>query len=387
MADRRKRIAVVVPKYGLLGGGEKFVFELTERLAPDPRWEIHVFANQWRRGTDLVRFHHVPIIKFPRFARPLSFAGFARQKINRLGVDLIHTHERIFDAHIYSVHGIPHPIWVKQIRGKKSASLFDRSLTYVERRLVNSPNCKSLLAVSSITADYLQMAFDGISERIRVVPPGVDLEPFARWPKQACRQDLRAKCGWHPEDRVLLFVGMNFEIKGLDQILAAMAQLHPCAAAPRLLVVGKGDARKYTQMAKALGIADRVRFMGQVTSDIERIYLGSDLFLLMSQFDTFGLVVLEAMAAGLPVVVSRHVGAKDIIRDGVNGFVVDAEDTYEISRCIRLSLAPERNAAMAAGALATARANTWSATAHKVAAVYEEILWPGRGSPQGVVQP
>ncbi len=106
----------------------------------------------------------------------------------------------------------------------------------------------------------------------------------------------------------------------------------------------------------------------------------------MSQFDTFGLVVLEAMAAGLPVVVSRHVGAKDIIRDGVNGFVVDAEDTMTPAAAFDCPLL-ERNAAMAAGALATARANTWSATAHKVAAVYEEILWPGRGSPQGVVQP
>ena len=109
---------MVVPRYGLIGGGERLVRELTERLAADPRWQVHVFANRWLAGTDAIAFHRVPILLFPRFLKPLSFALFARKKIDRVGIDLIHAHERILNAHVYSVHGIPHPIWVKEIRGK-----------------------------------------------------------------------------------------------------------------------------------------------------------------------------------------------------------------------------------------------------------------------------
>ncbi len=73
------RVAVVVPKYGLIGGGEKFVFEVTERLAGMDDLEIHVLANRWRAASDRVRFHRIPILRFPRFATALSFAANVRR--------------------------------------------------------------------------------------------------------------------------------------------------------------------------------------------------------------------------------------------------------------------------------------------------------------------
>ncbi len=371
-----KRIAVVVPRYGLVGGGEKFVYELTERIARDYPWEIHVFANQWRSASDKIRFHHVPILRFPRFLGPLSFAHFVHRKIIRFGPDLIHTHERIFDAHVYSVHGIPHPLWVKQIRGKSHMSLFDLSLSYVERRLVNSPNCNHLLAVSSITAEHMRHAFDNLSGRMQIVPPGVDLTPFSKWSKQECRQILRQQCGWNADDIILLFVGMNFEIKGLDRTMTALAQLRRLnlSASVRLLVVGKGNLRKYTQMADSLGIMDSVVFMGAIKTQIERIYLGSDIFILLSQFDTFGLVVLEAMAAGLPVIISTMVGAKDIVRNGENGYIIDPTTAEEASPCIASALDPNRYVHLSQNARNTAKNHSWSAMAHSVAGIYSDIL-------------
>lgn len=152
--SRRRRIAVVVQKYGLVGGGEKFVFELTERLALDPRWELHVFANQWRQGSDAVRFHHVPIIGFPRFLKPLSFAYFADRRIRTAGMDLIHTHERIFEADLLTAHGIPHATWVRDVRQKRP-SLFDRAAAAVERRLVTSARCRRIMAVSSLVEEKM----------------------------------------------------------------------------------------------------------------------------------------------------------------------------------------------------------------------------------------
>ena len=370
-----KRVAVVVPKYGLVGGGEKLVYELTERIAADQRWEIHVFANRWRKGSDLIHFHHVPILAFPRFMAPLSFALFARQKINRLGVNFIHTHERILEADVYSVHGIPHPIWVKQVRHKKVMGLFDHTLANIEKRLIDHPKCKHLLAVSSITAEKLNLAFDGIGDRIKVVSPGIEVKPFLRWDKHDCRVALRQQHGWDAEDIVLLFVGMNFEIKGLGFILKALSMVNRSnlAATIRLLVVGKGNIHKYRQLADSLGIRDQVAFTGPVRLDIERIYLGSDIFILLSQFDTFGLVVLEAMAAGLPVIISRNVGARDVVQNGCNGFVVDAEDLASVVEKINRLIQPEIRHQMGTNAFETAQTNSWDSMVNKVSRVYEEM--------------
>ncbi len=374
--DRIKRVAVVVPRYGLVGGGEKLVYELTERMATDCRWEIHVFANKWHNESELIHFHHVPVISFPRFMAPLSFAYFARRKINRVGVDLIHTHERIFNAHIYSVHGIPHPIWVKQIRKKHVMGLFDHTLAIIEKRLVQKTQCRHLLAVSSITAEQLEIAFDGVSDRIRIVSPGIDVSPFMRWQKQDCRMALRARHGWDDNDTVILFVGMNFEIKGLDRIMRAMslAGRSDTVGTLRLVVAGKGNTRKYTRLAESLGISGQVVFKGMIESGIERIYLGCDLFMLLSRFDTFGLVVLEAMAAGLPVIISRHVGAKDVVRDGLNGFVVDAEDLASIVERLKILSGRDTRERMGRVAAETARTHSWHLMAQTVSDLYSKEL-------------
>jgi UDP-glucose:(heptosyl)LPS alpha-1,3-glucosyltransferase len=134
------RIAVVIPKYGLIGGAEGFAAALTERIAFDnPAFEIHVFANRWQHeaeATEHIFFHHVPIISFPRFLKTASFAYFAERAIAKIGFDVVHSHDRIFRPDIYTMHGLPHRVWAKEIREKRRLSLFDRVTIWVEKRMV-----------------------------------------------------------------------------------------------------------------------------------------------------------------------------------------------------------------------------------------------------------
>ena len=120
MPSKVYKIAVVIPKYGLVGGAEGFAAELTERIARNDRYEIHVFANKWLKATPRILFHKIPIISFPKFLTTLSFAYFIGRKINPLNFDLIHTHERIFQADLFTMHGIPHRIWVAEVRKKNN---------------------------------------------------------------------------------------------------------------------------------------------------------------------------------------------------------------------------------------------------------------------------
>ena len=130
------KIAVVIPRYGLVGGGEKFVVELTERIARDFPCEMHVFANQWKKHSDLIRFHKIPIVSFPKYLTTVSFAWFAQRKIQEMGFDIVHAHERLFAADIVSLHSIPHRLWVRDVRQKRFLSLFDRATIEVEKAIM-----------------------------------------------------------------------------------------------------------------------------------------------------------------------------------------------------------------------------------------------------------
>src|SRR5512137_1978871 len=134
-ADKPAKIAVVIPKYGLVGGGEKFVLELSERIAGNDAYELHVFANKWKEHSNRIRFHKVPIISFPKYLTTVSFAWFAQREIAKQKIDIVHAHERIFSADIVSLHSIPHSFWIRDIRKKMLPSLFDLATIWVERRM------------------------------------------------------------------------------------------------------------------------------------------------------------------------------------------------------------------------------------------------------------
>jgi UDP-glucose:(heptosyl)LPS alpha-1,3-glucosyltransferase len=375
MGSAVRNVAVVIPKYGLVGGGEKYALELTERIAASDRYKIHVFANQWRTQSDRITFHKVPIIAFPKFLTTVSFAWFANQEIGETNFDLIHTHERIFRADIFTMHSVPHRFWVREIR-KKRMSLFDYGTAWVEGQLIHKGKCKKYLPVSSLTKEKFLQEFTVDPDKIQIVYPGVDIDKFSRLDRQRCRQDIRRRFGLGEADTVLLFVSMNFELKGLDNLIASMARIKAKQpdAKLKLLVAGKGNEKKYSRLARECGLAGDVIFSGVWKDDIEKVYLASDIFSMLSKFDTFGMAVLEAMSASLPVVISENVGAKDLVRDGMNGYVVNSADIGLISSRIEIMLDHRIRERMAEGAYKEAKNHTWDRMAEKILHIYDETL-------------
>jgi len=376
--SRVRKIAIAVPKYGLVGGAERVVSELAERIALNSEYEIHVFANKWRKFSDRIKFHKVPIIAFPKFLTTISFAYFARKKIAEMEFDLIHAHDRIFDADIFTMHGIPHRIWVRNVR-KKRMSLFDYGTAWVETCLVENKRCKKFIAVSELTKETFLKQYDTIDpDRVTVIHPGIDLNRFKNLDHPSCRREIMQLFHIDPADKIILFVSMNFEIKGLDLLMMALSRLKLRYPTERfkLLVIGKGDEKKYGMMAENLGIIDHVIFTGIVhREDLERIYAASDVFSMLSKFDTFGMAALEAMAASLPVIVSGNVGAKDLVRQGVNGYIIDAEySTDEIADKISLMLNEDVRKKMSYNAFSVAARHEWGEVAKQMECIYEDLI-------------
>ena len=367
------KIAVVIPKYGLVGGAEGFAYEITEQLASREDPKIHVFANQWRSGKTPITFHKVPIISFPRFMRPISFAYFSNKLIRPKDYDLVHGHDRIFQMDLFTMHGIPHKTWVKEAR-RKPLSLFDRSMAWVEEKGITGSHIPTILPVSTLVKDELLKLYDIPESKIRVIHPGVSQGRFSSLDQESCRHEIRQRHGLSSSDVVVLFVGMNFEVKRLELVLKGIAHLIAKGnknSNLKLVVIGKGREGWYLNMARDLGIFNRVIFAG-VTPKVEDYYLASDIFAMPSRFDTFGLAVLEAMMAGLPVIITQRVGARDLVNSGVQGFVLSEDPSPgDVAEKLAVLMDKENRRRMGENARELALQHTWNRTVDQVEEIYQ----------------
>ena len=196
-----------------------------------------------------------------------------------------------------------------------------------EARIIGA--AERLVAASVAERGYLVRHAGADPERIAVVPCGVDAELFT--PGDA--DDARRALGL-PTEPLILYVGRLAPIKGLETLLDAVALLVGRGAAARLVVVGgDADERRDGHEAglrariAALGIGDRVSFVGpQPQERLRTHYVAADVTVLPSHYESFGMVALEAMACGSPVVASRVGGLTTTVRDGVTGFLVPEGD-------------------------------------------------------------
>ena len=374
---RPKKVAVVIPKYGLLGGAERLVFELTERLARATDHEFTVFANRWKAAPDSrVVFRKIPRFPLSRSLRPLIFAWLVQRAIGAGRFDLVHAHDRVFHGDIVSLVCTPHRNWVRDIR-KKKASLFDRSMIAVEKRMLASGQDTFFLPISSITRDAFEREYRSLPGKWQIMPPGVDFRIFSSPDRNECRAEIRARHKLKNCDFLVLFVGMNFELKGLDTVMAsvAAARAHTPRANIGLIVVGKGNEEKYRAKANQLGIGEAVAFAGPVSAKIERYYRAADTLMMLSDTDTFGMVVLEAMAAALPVIIGPEVGARDLIENGINGFVLGHRHDAEVAARHLADVSSDgRQQNVACLAQKTASLHDWKVRVDEMAAIYERRM-------------
>jgi D-inositol-3-phosphate glycosyltransferase len=185
-------------------------------------------------------------------------------------------------------------------------------------------NADRIVVASKDEQQLLARYYGADTNRISVVPCGVNLGLFQPIEKDDARQQL----GLGEDDKILLFVGRIEPLKGVDILLGAAAQLEGESDCFVLVVGGddstrEGEVEHLRDLASQLGISERVSFMGAV--DHERLplfYNAADVCVLPSFYESFGLVALEAMACGTPVVASRVGGLSVAVRDSETGYLI-----------------------------------------------------------------
>jgi glycosyltransferase involved in cell wall biosynthesis len=245
-------------------------------------------------------------------------------------------------------------------------ALVNRSVR-VQHRIV-SAGVDRYIAVSEEVARRMAAGFGIAREKLRVIHNGIDPDPFGGLPDPR----LRASLAGDPHRPLVLTLARLDRQKGLETLLEA-ARLVPEAA---FAVAGDGPERGALEArAGDLGLADRVRFLGH-RRDVPRLLDSCDVFVLPSLFEGLPLAVLEAMAAGKPVVASRIGGTDEAVLDGVTGLLVSPSDPAALADAIRTILSdPERARRLGAGGRSRLHA-AFSARqmVRAVEATYDELL-------------
>ena len=195
---------------------------------------------------------------------------------------------------------------------------------------------RAVVALTTTEAELLVSTYGRVRAPIHVIPNGVDIERF-RPPDAAERAQARAKLGVDDDRTIALFIGHEFERKGLPIAMSALR-----AAPDVLLLVVGGSAdmiRRAQAQAGSAGVSERVHFAGTQRDPVPFLW-AADLLVLPSAYEANALVVLEALACGLPVVSTRVGFAPDILVDGENGFIVERDATSVGTRLAELASQP-----------------------------------------------
>lgn len=364
------KIAFVVHDYHRAGGHSRYVAELATRFAQDH--EVHVYANRIERaGETNIQFHAVPAWRLNALTTVLSFIVPATFQIGS-GFDIIHSQGfcalrgNVFTAHI--VNRAWHRALEKLEGGATiKEKIFNAVGTTLEYALYRFTRGEVIAISKRVAADLVSMYH--CRAPIHVIHHGVDLDVFTPANRDKWRGDVRREQGLSDAEMLFLYVGDLR--KGAGQCIQALAQIER----GKLLFVSRSRTAPYERMAEAAGVSNRVVFHGP-SGEIEKFYAVADAFVLPSPYDAFGMVVSEAMASALPVIVSREAGASELIEHSVNGLLLnDVSSVSELAGHMQ-SLERDRRKAMEMGCAASKSVEpmTWDTVASETLRVYEEAV-------------
>jgi glycosyltransferase involved in cell wall biosynthesis len=331
------------------------VAELAERLARIHKCEVHLYAQRVKDlavnsadgsripDAGAIIWHSVPSVPGPQllqFGCWLFLNGFCRWRdraFRGLRFDCVFSPGiNCLGANVILVHAVFHRLAELQKESTAGGArglhrrIYYWQLRLLERRVYRNPSV-ALAAVSQHTAGQLQR-YLGRSD-VAVIPNGVDMDVFHYKAREDGRGEARLRWKFAPQEQVLLLIGNDWRTKGLDVLLEAAAL---CRELPlRVLVVGQEDSTSWAKTIARLQLTERVSFSAPSAKVLDFL-AAADVYVAPSREDSFNLPALEAMACGLPVIVSTQAGISEWIHDGSDGVLLkDAENFTELAAAIR----------------------------------------------------
>lgn len=258
-----------------------------------------------------------------------------------------------------------------------------------ERRILQTAD--RIIAATLAEQSQLEFLYGANSKKLRVIPPGVDLSRFYPIPRDEAREFI----GVPVKNRMILFVGRIEPLKGLETLIRAVAWMQEASellCCPHSLVIVGGDPEeselsvnaemaRLQNLVKSLGVRDFVLFLGKRDQEsLPYYYSAADVVVVPSHYESFGMVALEAMACGTPVVASQVGGLAFLVQDGITGFVIpDGEPEILGNRLKEIILNADLRDRLGQQAHLLAQSYSWERIAGEIRSVYLEVLNPPAG--------
>jgi N-acetyl-alpha-D-glucosaminyl L-malate synthase BshA len=366
--------------YPTYGGSGAVATELGLELARRGH-EIHfiTYDSPFRlRGyEERVFFHQVEtrMGRYPLFDHypyTLALASKQHEVASREGLDILHVH-----------YAIPHATTAflarEMLRGERDlrviTTLHGTDITLVGQESsfyaitkFSIERSDAVTAVSNYLRDETYRAFGCVSCDLKMIPNFVNLNEYRPG-------EPTGRMGLAPDGHKLITHVSNFrEVKRVKDVVRVFARIHRAMGAT-LVMIGDGPERVDAENeARELGVGPDVKFLGRLDS-VASLLQASDLFVLPSQTESFGLAALEAMACGSPVVASRAGGLPEVVDDGLNGILEPVGSVEAMGRrAVELLRDGRRHAAMREAAIAKAREFSADAVVPRYEALYQEVI-------------
>ena len=363
-----------------IGGVETHVSNLASELT-HRGVDVQVFTTDSARDTPFQRytgdnirlsfkvrrFHAVKAANFPHglgVVAPSMLSSLLSEPC-----DLMHAHSYgYFVAYAgtfaHKIRGIPLVLTTHSDAGRPRLQkrIFDSIVPALTLR-----HAQRVIAVTSSEASHLRtLGVEG--QRINVIPNGINIEDFEEKRKRTRRVDPAS----------ILWVGRIYpEQKGLETLIRAISLISP-SNRPYLNIVGEdwGGSADILKLAHRLNVQDRVRLLGRLNGDeLRQAYTSAELFVLPSVFEPFGIVLLEAMASGLPVIASRVGGIPEVVEEGKTALLVPPSNPEELRTAIETLWSNDRlRRAMGHAGRERAGLFSWSLIIPRIMKVYEEAI-------------
>ncbi len=369
------RIALVVHDYHRKAGHARYVAELATRFQREH--EVHVFSNTFEQPEPHHIVHHpVPSWRGNALASILTFILPVSRLIARHGpFDIVHAQglcglsQDVVTAHITQAGWFAAVDRVGQPQSLRKR-LFRAIVSPLEARVYRERSAKAFIAVSRRVQEDLKK-YHGLEGQVCMIHHGVDTVTFQPDNRRVDRAEIRDSIAVADNQFMLLYVG---DWQKVSHVLWQVLELIPNVV---LTVVTRTSATEIGAEAIRRGLTTRLKVVSE-TNHIARYYAAADAFIFPSYYDTFGMVVAEAMASGLPVIVSRDAGASEWIDEGRNGMIVeDSNDAKGFATAVqRLMDFPEWRLTMGKEARETCLEHTWDRVAERTLQVYRSVVTP-----------
>lgn len=386
------------------GGMNVYVRDLTRQLGR-MGIEVDVFTRSQDEhvphvlhdlgyGNRVVHIPAGPEVPLPRDELASHIPEFVEgirnfKEIKGVNYDVIHSHywmSGLAAMDLKSLWGSPiihmfHTLGVMKQRVAQSEDDKDGEFRISgEREVLGAAD--RIVAATPAELAQLQWLYDTNTKKVVVIPPGVDLSHFYPIPDDEAKEFI----GLPLCDQMLLFVGRIEPLKGVDILLEAIAQMQKQDVSVCLSLVGgdpdlnpeqlSDEMNRLQFLRRQFNLTENVAFLGRQAQDsLPYYYSAAKAVVMPSQYESFGMVALEAMACGTPVVASQVGGLAFLVQDGVTGFTVPTDEPDALADSLmKLLNDPELRDRMGGQAAEFAQNYGWEIIANRIVQLYEDVI-------------